>query len=526
MHRRLLPGLAAAATALLFCAVASASTSAFGPKTYNRTAGQSQSYLDTFVIAPSELCDGKAVFVLEVANGSNAVTSASINVNGVTVLDESDFPGDRTREVPLVLTTGNNTLGVTLKGGMPGSSLRISVRREIEEPVFGPKEWVLYGSTQDFDGAFSLTDPGSEFTLAVQNGDDAGLHAAKAFSLRINGVEVLTEKDLGRLVKRVRKRVALQGSNVVTVQVRGTVGAVLHVAIARQQDESACGPHVFFDTPADHATVPGSRIVTTGRATGRNDIGITVNGRAADIDLAHTGRPDDPFRWVASVRNMETGPVTLEAIVTDTHGGHATATRSVVFAPSSDEVSLEPSASVGVAPFLTSFDITMSPAFELASFAIDFDGDGHDDVSGLTAVPEPLTFEYRNAGIHRPRLRAADSNGVVHVSEPVIVVQTEAAIDRIVRERWDELRQRLAAQDVDGASELFSRPARGKYREVHTKLFARLPAIAAEMELLGALSITAQYAEYLVTRVEDGKTRGYYLSMTRDGDGIWRIADF
>lgn len=54
-----------------------------------------------------------------------------------------------------------------------------------------------------------------------------------------------------------------------------------------------------------------------------------------------------------------------------------------------------------------------------------------------------------------------------------------------------------------------------------------MPQIAGGMpESIGLVVMTADSAEHLETKLEDGKLRGYYLTMARDRTGIWSVADF
>jgi hypothetical protein len=84
----------------------------------------------------------------------------------------------------------------------------------------------------------------------------------------------------------------------------------------------------------------------------------------------------------------------------------------------------------------------------------------------------------------------------------------------------------MAANDVEAALRLFTTAAQEKYRGPLTTLVSQLPAIAAGMNLRGAISIDADYADYLFTRVENGSTIGHHLTMVRYLNGVWMVADF
>ncbi len=531
MHARGLYRRYAVAIATSLCAIAAtASTLFFGPKTYTLQAGQPQTFRESLALSDAQTCDGRAAFILTVQNGNGATTStvdsATLALNGVPLLDESSFnPTQTTIEIPIRLVL-SNTLQLTLKGGHPGATLTITIHRQIEEPVASSAQDTLAAKQQTFTQNLTIPDPTSNFALVVQNGDDSGLHATHAFSLAVNGSSIATERDLTRLVKVLRKAITLQANNTITVDASGAIGDFLTVTIKRELDESVCGPHVFFSTPAENAVVTTPQLTVTGTATGTKDLGITVNAHVANVDLAHAGTPTDPFLWFAVIDNLNAGPITLNAIAKNGSGGMGTASRAITFAPQPEVVSIRPLITAAVAPSVAAFAVTTADqAPSMTSYSIDFNGDSVPDLTTGT-LPDPLTYNYTKPGIYRVLLNATGADGVTYSSATLIAIQSPAAIDAAVQTRWSQLRAALAAQNVDAAVHLFAPAAQQRYRGIYNNLYARLPGIAAGMSPARAIAIQSDYADYLVTRVENGTTMGYHLSMIRDADGVWKIADF
>ncbi|HKS24381.1 MAG TPA: PKD domain-containing protein [Thermoanaerobaculia bacterium] len=513
-----------AALATLVAATASASSSlAFGPKTFTISAGGPQAFTELIALDSALSCDSKAAYILVAQNGG--IASATVSLNGATPIEENAFkPGQGSIERPVVLAA-NNTLGILLKGGKPGSTLTLSIRRVIEEPVQGPKEYRLTGKSLQTSESFSVPDPASSFTLVVRNGDAAGQHRIRSGSISVNGSPIVSQQDLGGDWPLIRKSVTLQSANTLSVDLRADAGDVVEVSIVRQLDENACGPHVFFSTPAENQTVTSGKIAVTGTATGVSDLGIQVNDVVAQIDLSHAGTPADPFLWFALVPAAP-GNVTLSARLTDGQRGSASASRSIVFAPTPEPLVLTAPLSVGVAPFQGLLQPFSSAPAAIQSYSIDFDGDGIVDASGTT-LPAELSFTYQRPGLYQAVLRATDGNGVVTSAAAYVVVQSFASVDRIVVARWKQLQDALSRQDVDAAAALFAgAEAKQKYRDVFTALFARLPAIAQTIERPRAISIDGDTADYLVRRTENGRVMGYHMTFVRDVDGVWRIADF
>lgn len=516
------------AAALSVTAVAAGATTFFGPKQYTMSTTP-QTFSENVPLEASQQCNGKAAFTLVIQNGNQlgAIDSASVALNGTALLRESDFkPANATLEIPIELRS-TNRLDLTLKGGRPGSSVTLSIRKEIDDVVGAPKTYVLVEKQQVFSESVAIADPLSPFVILIQAGDAAGAHRPKAFSVSVNGSEAATEKDFVGAADTIRKSIAPQSMNVVTADVRGTPGDILKVSIKRILDENACGPKVFIDSPAESGVVRELRLLVTGHATSASkDLGITVAGRVAQIDSWHAGTAADPFRWIAVLDGAPAGALTLTAIAMDGRGTRGTASRTITYSPQPEQFSISADVDYGLAPFVARFHVkSSSSAPAVSSYAIDFDGDGAYEFTGAT-LPEPVTFSYGTAGIKRVDLRIFDVKGALHTSSAFVTVQNPAAIDSIIRARWQQLREALAAQDVEAAVHLFDASATEKYRRIYTELFDRLPSITAGMNLRGAVSIHADYADYLVTRNEDGVTRGYHLTMVRDASGIWKVADF
>jgi hypothetical protein len=508
--------------ATLLATTATAAPLVFGPKTYTLRSGAPQLFTENVAVDAAAGCDGKAVYILVVENIDRGVSSAAVAVNGIELLQERDFDGHAAVVERQLLLNAANALRVELKGGRPGSTLTVSIRRELEEAAATPIRVVLSAKSQQLSTSFAIADPMSTFALVVQNGDGSGQHRVRGGSIVLNGAEIVDAKALGGDLFLVRRPITLQSQNTLTADLSGEVGALLSITIERRVADDSCGPHIAILTPLAAATVSGADIVVTGTATGPPDLGVRVNGLVADVDWSHAGTPADPFRWIASIP-ATAGDVTLSATVTDAQRRSSTATRTVLFAPADERLEWTPHSNSGVAPFRCIF--SFSSGRPVQAYAIDFDNDGIADAQG-TAVPETIPFTYERPGIYVARLTATDAAGGVRVATANIVVQSFASIDRIVYGRWTQLRDALLRSDVEAAVALFTAQAQPKYRAVFTSLFAELPAIAPAIERPRAIEVTSDYADYLVRRTENGRVMGYHLSLSRDFDGVWRIADF
>jgi hypothetical protein len=171
--------------------------------------------------------------------------------------------------------------------------------------VFGPRPFPATASeTFGLTGPCDLT-PGAVYTLvAVNDGLSSG-------SVRVNGVEVLAERDFNQQVTTLERQVTLQASNVLAVTIRGgKQGAKLTLSIRRHFDDTA-GPQLSMSV-ADGQVVAASPLVVTGTVSDvSGTASLTINGAAVAVSAAGTFSAD-----VALV----TGPNTIAFEATDCEG--------------------------------------------------------------------------------------------------------------------------------------------------------------------------------------------------------------
>ena len=166
------------------------------------------------------------------------------------------------------------------------------------------------------------------------------------------------------------------------------------------------GSQVKIEFPEANTIIASSAIHVSGTAVARSrDIGIVINGVVAEIDLDHSGTIHDPYRWFAAI-DADPGRVKLKARLktpetedrdedegsSETDGSGPASVRFVDFAPSKHYARIKASPGTGLAPLAVRFDLDSVLTGDVALFEIDYDGDGHFD---LTAPAIPMTFHSR-----------------------------------------------------------------------------------------------------------------------------------
>jgi hypothetical protein len=94
----------------------------------------------------------------------------------------------------------------------------------------------------------------------------------------------------------------------------------------------------------------------------------------------------------------------------------------------------------------------------------------------------------------------------------------------------ETLRDRLAAQDVDGALALIDVSRRSLYRQIYERIAPELPAAAAAMSDPQVYELRDGYAVVIVKRTQQFQgqsvVNSYPIYLVRSGDGSWRILSY
>jgi hypothetical protein len=496
----------------------------FGPKTYVVDAGKPKVFSESISVDASALCQGKAAFTLVIDN--RGVSSAEILLNGAVVLSERDFSQNRTVIERPIRLADQNALSISLKGGKASGVLTVSIRREIESPIAASETYVLNTNRQVFRQANHVPDATGVFTLVLRNGGPTGDARVKSGTVSLDGTVVVTEKEFNSTADLLRKRVSLRAESSLSFDVKGRPGDTFTVVIHRQLPSSACGGITLALTSPDERTVIATRrILVQGTVAGPRDLGVTVNGMVADLDLTRTGTTEDPFFWTATLA-AEPGAFTVSATATTIGGEQATVTRDIQFAPAEEWVEIEPIDRSGPAPLATKFRLRTESAEAITLYEVDLDGDGSFEVSSAT-LPEDLSFTYPTPGPRMIAARVTTATGRTLAGAVTIFVHSFATMNEMLQRQWSGFVSALGSGSVDAALPyLAGDEAKQKYKRGLDLIRPTLSQFAGGITRIEPIWISGRAAHYLLTRNEGTKLRGYHVYFVRDIHGVWRIAQF
>lgn len=292
----------------------------FGPRRFDRTTGSPNQYTEQFSLPPC----ATAPYNLHVQNGSssgtNRISSATVKLNGATILSQSDFNQNVSVIDRTVTLTATNTLDVSLASS-PGSYLTITISGGNCAADTTPP-------------AVAITAPANNSTTTASQtsvsgtASDPGSSATGIAHVYVNGIEAAYNAanstwTLASLALNV-------GANQITAQAVDNAGnqATAQITVTRQQvPVDTTPPTNSITTPANNSTTQAASITVSGTAVdpGTNASGVaqvTVNGVAATFNPANGS-------WSLASLPLNVGANTITVRAVDNKGNAATASVTV-----------------------------------------------------------------------------------------------------------------------------------------------------------------------------------------------------
>jgi PKD repeat protein len=274
-------------------------------------------------------------------------------------------------------------------------------------------------------------------------------------------------------------------------------------------------PTLAITSPVQGALIAANRTRVTGTVQGSVNTGVVVNGIAA---LVYNST------FVADNIPLVAGQNTLTVVATSL--GTQSTEAQVTVTSDGDPIVLEVQASPtsGIAPLPVTFTYQFGSTIPIQSLSLDFDGNGTVDFT-TTDANALLRYTYTVPGLYVARLQITDQQGQSYNVDVSILVQDGIALDTIFKGMWGEMNASLLNGDIATALLFLDAPAQEKFEPVWRILLPRLPEIIASYSPIQGIFIGQEAAEYGLTRVIDGETRLFFLSLVKNRDGVWRLAE-
>jgi hypothetical protein len=276
------------------------------------------------------------------------------------------------------------------------------------------------------------------------------------------------------------------------------------------------GPTVSLTTSG---TTSDATIDVAGTFVGPVNTGITVNGVAG---YAVGGKFVVPSVPLVSGTNM------LNVTATTLPGATGTTSGSVTQSGAVTPIVVAVDRTTGFAPFAENFHYlvgTLPANASVSQLAIDFRGIGSNDYSGVYASA-PTSYTYQQPGLYKAKFVFTDSNNATYTIYRSVIIQ-DAAIQRgMLCDVYGYLKDRLNAQDANGAANVFQPAERSTYSAFFNAMGTDMPNVATQLGVIANGIFGVDLVDLLLVRDNADQTRtGFPLRMTQSGDGVWRISE-
>lgn len=272
---------------------------------------------------------------------------------------------------------------------------------------------------------------------------------------------------------------------------------------------------VQIDSPSDNATITGPDVTVTGTVINSSgaETGVTVNGMPATI----TGS-----RFIANHVPVQTGSNTLSITATDANGLTTATTRSVT-AQAGNYLRISSNIDSGTGPLEVSFRLDGS--FTIVSPTVSVAGPSASNLQP-GASENKYTLKMTVEGQYVLTATATGQDGQVYSDQLTVTVVNKAQLESLLKAKWEGMKEKIAAGDMEGALAYLPTSKQDYYRELFTALGTRMPVLSEDLPTLALGSIRDNTARLLMSRQEivlgQQKTVGYLIIFIKE-NGIWKL---
>lgn len=272
---------------------------------------------------------------------------------------------------------------------------------------------------------------------------------------------------------------------------------------------------VQVDSPSDNATITGPDVTVQGtiiNSTGA-ETGVTVNGVPATITDNH---------YIANHVLLQQGSNSITITATDANGLTTTATKSIT-AQAGNYIRISSNIDSGTGPL--NISLRLDGSFPISKPQISVHGPvgvqvQQDAQTGAYSATLPITGSYAITAA------AQGPDGQTYTDSVTVTVVSRAQLEALLKGKWEGMKAKIAAGDVEGAILDFSSSAKNDYREAFTAAGTSLSLLNTYLkpiELIYSSSNRAKFRmmrqEAVMGQVEDVEYVIYFVKE----NGIWKL---
>jgi hypothetical protein len=369
------------------------------------------------------------------------------------------------------------------------------------------------GGTTSQSVTVSLPLPQIAFAATPQN-IDAGDSATLNWS--VTGADTVS-------IDAAIGAVAAEGSTAVTPDVTttytltatgpgGTATAAVTVSVATPIN-------IVVEAPAAGDVIDRPDTLVRGTFTNSSgaETGISVN----DVPALVYGN-----QFAANHVPLMQGENTLRVLATDSQGHKAVCNVTVHADTASQYCRAIVLPEAGLAPY--DGELSIKAPVELSTSDLQVIGPGGVVIGDGPPDLYPLTIE--QPGLHRLAVEATDSEARLYTDQVAVLVYDPDQLDALLQAKWNAMKSRLAAGDIDGAVDYFGSATSEDYRAIFTALESLMPQVVQDMQAIEMIYARQGFAKYRIKRSEviQGQTFSitYNVYFSMDENGVWKIDRF
>lgn len=369
------------------------------------------------------------------------------------------------------------------------------------------------GKPETYTNTFSVRDTSLQYTIHVWQGEN-GENMARNGSITLNGVEIISSKELRNGTGYISKTVNLQLNNTLSVELKGKSEVFLRVKITGAT--GPMDPTITISSPSHGDTINRKTVLVSGAIHSNvEEISVKVNGRLAEVNGDNYFINDIP---------LKTGQNLITAQIIEAEGYKAEESITIKTDTQVQPLKLSSNIVSGIPPLNINFRIDTDIPHTITSFRMDYDGDGIIDYTADNA--DNISFTYNTSGIYYAAASITDDQGKQYCEKLGINVISREELDGLLKRKWAGFGDSLREKDIQKALSYLVNRSQGRYEQGFILLMDQLPAIFSMTEGFNPVSIIENTAIYENVVNEGEVTMSYPVTFIKDENGFWKIKGF
>jgi Protein of unknown function (DUF1566)/Putative Ig domain/Carboxypeptidase regulatory-like domain/Glucodextranase, domain B/Purple acid Phosphatase, N-terminal domain len=275
---------------------------------------------------------------------------------------------------------------------------------------------------------------------------------------------------------------------------------------------------ITVDSPADGATITGPDVTVSGTVINSSGVetGVMVNGMPATVN---------GNRFIVNHVSLQVGSNSITVAATDANGLTSTTTKTVT-AQAGNYIRLTTNIESGVAPM--DISLRLNGSFIITNPTMAVTGPVQ-AILTVGASSTEFTATLSTEGTYTFTASAVGPDGLTYSDTMTITLLPRFQLENLLKGKWDGMKAKLAANDVDGALGYFASRPQAKYREFFTALGTQLQLLndyLKDIEMVYMTDGNAKCRLYRDKTIMGQVHKIEYVIYFVQENGIWKLYQF